>query len=308
MSVKHAAFLLLLASLIPLSAPVEGQITGAIRGTVMDASGAVLPGVSVTVRSPALVRGEVTVVTDSQGNYRVPALQPGTYELVAELTGFVTATVADIAVGLEQEVVVNLTLQLAGVQETVTVKEAVPLIEGTISGLRERIDPQTIETMPLKGRQFLDLVALVPGTAPRPPDVEEGAEVSVLGGRSTTNGFLIDGMQNRDDFSGGFKEFFVQDAIQEFNVNIAGFMPEHGLASGAVINIITKSGTNDFKGRAFLFTRNDALDASNVPGRTPRSSSATTWAARWADRSEATGRGSSSLSRISTRPAGSIWI
>jgi hypothetical protein len=167
MRAKTTRLLLLLASLLSLAAPAGAQITGAIRGTVMDASGAVLPGVSITVRSPALVRGEVTIATDSQGNYR---------------------------------------------------------------------------------------------------------EVTVLGARSTTNGFLIDGMQNRDDFSGGFKEFFIQDAIQEFNVNIAGFMPEHGLASGAVINIITKSGTNDFRGRAFLFTRNDALDSSS--SRAPRPTSA----------------------------------
>jgi hypothetical protein len=123
--------------------------------------------------------------------------------------------------------------------------------------------------MPLNGRQFLDLVQLVPGTAPRPPDVEEGAGATVLGGRSTTNGFLIDGMQNRDNLSGGFKEFFIQDAIQEFNVNIAGFQPEYGLASGAVINIITKSGTDNLSGRAFFFGRDDALDTSNVDGQPP---------------------------------------
>lgn len=249
--------------------PAFAQTTGAVRGTVTDQQGAVLPGVTVTVRGPALIRGPVSVITDAAGLYRVPALQPGTYEVSFELSGFAPASLADVTVHLEQEVVVNLTLRVAGLAETVSVVAPRPVIEASVTGLRERIEPATIENMPLNGRQFLDLVQLVPGTAPRPPDVEEGAGVTVLGARSTTNGFLIDGMQNRDNFSGGFKEFFIQDAIQEFNVNIAGFQPEYGLASGAVVNIITKSGTNAFAGRGFVFARNETLDSSNVPGQEP---------------------------------------
>lgn len=247
--------------------PAFAQTTGTVRGTVTDEQGAVLPGVMVTVRGPALIRGPVSVVTDAAGHYRVPALQPGTYEVLFELSGFAPASLADVAVRLEQEVVVNVTLRVAGIAETVSVVAPRPVVEASVTGLRERIEPATIENMPLNGRQFLDLAQLVAGTAPRPPEIEEGAGLTVLGGRSTTNGFLIDGMQNRDNFSGGFKEFFIQDAIQEFTVNVAGFQPEYGLASGAVINIITRAGTNDWSGRGFLFGRDDALDSSNVEGQ-----------------------------------------
>ena len=250
--------------------PAGAQVTtGSIRGTVTDAQGAVLPGVTITVKSPALVRGTATGVTDARGEFLLPALQPGAYQVVAELTGFSPSTISDLLVRLEQEAHVNISLQLAGVTEDVVVSAAPQVVESTVVGLRERIAPQTIENIPLNGRQFLDLVQLVPGTAPRPPDSQDGSGATVLGGRAINNGFLIDGMQNRDNLSGNFKEFFIQDAIQEFNVNIAGFQPEYGLASGAVINIITKSGTNDFNGRGFLFWRDDALDSSNVPNQDP---------------------------------------
>lgn len=250
-----------------IAVPTAAQTTGTIRGTVVDAQGGVLPGVTVTARSPVLVRGTATVVSDGTGAFRLPGLQPGVYEIVIELTGFMTQTTSSINLGLEQEVALQVTLQVAALAETVDVRAEAPLVEASRSGLRERIEPQTIESIPLNGRQFLDLVQLVPGASPRPPDVEEGFGATVLGGRSTSNGFLIDGMQNRDNFSGGFKEFFVQDAIQEFNVNIAGFQPEYGLASGAVVNIITRSGTNDLTGVGFAFGRHDTFDSSNVSGQ-----------------------------------------
>lgn len=261
-----------------LSAPAAAQVTtGSIRGSVTDAQGAVLPGVTITVQSPSLVRGSVTVVSDERGEFRIPALQPGTYQLVAELSGFNSSTLLDLTVRLEQEVALKVTLQLAGVTEQVVVSAGRQVVETSVVGLRERIVSQTIENIPLNGRQFLDLMQLVPGTAPRPPDVQDGSGVTILGGRSINNGFLIDGMQNRDNLSGNFKEFFIQDAIQEFNVNVAGFQPEYGLASGAVINIITKSGTNDFTGRGSLFWRDDALDSSNVPGQDPPALSRFDW-------------------------------
>jgi Carboxypeptidase regulatory-like domain/TonB dependent receptor len=260
---------LVLGLLALTGAPLLAQTTGTIRGTVTDAQGGLLPGVTVTARSPALVRGSASVVTDAVGAFRLPGLQPGVYEVVLELAGFTPQTISQVSLGLEQEILLQAVLQVAAVAEAVEVRAEAPLIEASRSGMRERIEPETIENMPLNGRQFLDLVQLVPGASPRPPDVEEGFGATVLGGRSTTNGFLIDGMQNRDNFTGGFKEFFVQDAIREFNVNIAGFQPEYGLASGAVVNIITRSGTNTLSGVGFAFGRHDAFDSSNVEGQDP---------------------------------------
>ncbi len=267
-SLGRSTLLVLVVSL-SAGAPVGAQTTGTIRGTVVDVQGGVLPGVTITARSPALVRGTATVVSDEQGTFRLPGLQPGIYEVALELAGFAIQTLSSVPLGLEQEIVLQITMQVAALAEAVDVRAEAPLVEASRSGLRERIEPQTIETIPLNGRQFLDLVQLVPGASPRPPDIEEGFGATVLGGRSTSNGFLIDGMQNRDNFSGSFKEFFVQDAIQEFNVSIAGFQPEYGLASGAVVNIITRSGTNDLRGVGFAFGRHDSLDSSNVEGQDP---------------------------------------
>lgn len=268
---RRGSSVVLVVLLVFVLAPAAfAQITtGSIRGAVSDAQGAVLPGVTITVTSPALVRGSVSVVSDDRGEFRVPGLQPGVYVLSAELSGFVPTKVEGVVVRLEQDVAVTLTLQLAGVSESVVVSALPQVVESTVVGLRERIAPATIDSIPLNGRQFLDLVQLVPGTAPRPPDVQDGSGATILGGRSINNGFLIDGMQNRDNLSGNFKEFFAQDAIQEFNVNVAGFQPEYGLASGAVINIITKSGSNDFSGRGSVYGRNDSLDSSNNPGQPP---------------------------------------
>ena len=180
---------LLLIGTLCATSSTSAQTTGAIRGAIQDAQGAVLPGVTVTARSPVLVRGPVTATTGADGTYRLPALQPGAYQLTAELSGFETRTLSNVVVGLEQELVLNITLGVGGVAETVTVSAQPLVVDASRAGLRTAIAPETIENMPLNGRQFLDLVQLVPGTAPRPPESQEGSGATVLGGRSTTTAF-----------------------------------------------------------------------------------------------------------------------
>jgi hypothetical protein len=245
------------------------QITGSIRGTVRDPQGGVLPGVTVTAASRALLRSNVFDTTDQQGRYRIAGLPAGTYQLQAVMQGFANKTLQGIQLGLNQDIEVEITMEVAGVQESVTVTAETPLVEVKNSSLNQEIRPEVIDNMPLNGRQFLDLVGLVPGTAPRPSISSQGSGVTVFGERSISNSFLIDGMENNDDFTRNFGEFFIQDAIEEFKVELGGYKAEFGRASGAVANVITRSGSNELRGRAFYFLRDDSLDSSNIENQDP---------------------------------------
>ena len=249
--------------------PVEAQITGTLYGTVTDPSGAVLPGATVTATSPNLHRTDVFAVTNENGRYRLTALPAGVYRLTVELSGFASKQLSDIRLGIDEDLEVNIVLALEGVEEAVTVIGESPVVDVKDSGLSGSIKPEVIDNMPLNGRQFLDLVLLVPGTAPRPASSGQGSGATVFGERSVTNSFLVDGMENNDDFTRDFSEFYIQDTIQEFKVELGGYAPEFGRASGAVANVITRSGTNDLQARLFLFGRDDALDSSNVEGQDP---------------------------------------
>ena len=244
-----------------------GQITSTIHGVVRDSQGAVLPGVAISITSPSLLRGTVTVATADDGRYRIPGIQAGLYELTAQLDGFAVERVTGINVALDREVPINITMTVAGVTEEVTVTAELPMVRPTQSDLQVAVDTATIDNIPLNGREFLDLVKLVPGAAERPSASDQGANVTFFGERSITNSFLADGLDNNDAYTRNFAEFYIQDTIQEFNVLIGGYQAEFGRASGAVANVITRSGTNDLGGRVWAFFRDDAMDSSNVEGQ-----------------------------------------
>ncbi len=245
------------------------QITGTLRGTVTDAQGAVLPGATVAVTGAALRRSDVVEVSGAEGRYRIAGLSAGTYDILVTLPGFTDRRLTGIRVGVNDDVVVDVTLAVAGVAETVTVVSEAPVVDVSQTGLAQAVTTETIENMPLNGRQFLDLLGLTAGTAPRPATSQQGSGVTVFGERSITNSFLVDGMENNDDFTRDFAEFYIQDVVQEFKVELGGYQAEFGRASGAVANVVTKSGTNQFQVRAFLFGRDDGLDSSNVQGQDP---------------------------------------
>ena len=194
--ILFAVLLLMAASLVS----AQG-ITGTIQGTVSDPGGAVLPGASVTASSPALVRGSVTVTTDAQGNFRIPGVQAGTYTATIELSGFATENVTNIVVPVGTTVRVAVILQLAGVEETITVMADSTPVRVKESGLGVPIDNRTIDSIPLKGREFTDLVELVPGVAKRPSSSDQGTAFTVFGERAIANSFLIDGNDANDLFT-----------------------------------------------------------------------------------------------------------
>ena len=154
--------LLLFVSQIPLSAQVRGRLTGTVR----DANGDTLPGATVTVRGEALQRDSAVAITDSNGRYRIGQLSPGDYEVSVELQGFATETNPSVRVGINETVSVDWTLRLETVSETVVVTSTVAAIEVSRSELATRIDAESIENLPLNGRDFEDLVNLAPGSSP----------------------------------------------------------------------------------------------------------------------------------------------
>ena len=261
--------LLLLLVLVPgLARPAAAQVTGSIAGTVKDASGAVLPGVTVTVTGPALQRQSVSATTAADGTYRVPLVPPGTYDVKFELSGFSPASRSNVDVALNQQTTVDAAMSVGGVSESVNVAAAVPLVEVTRSDMTSRVTSRTIDSLPLNGRNFVDLVGLAPGARPV-PEGQQGANVSIFGERGAAVSFLVDGAENNDPLNGGPALRYTQDSIREFEVMTSGYEAEFGRAQGGVVNVVTRSGTNAMDGRAFYFRRDDSLDSSNVKDQKP---------------------------------------
>jgi len=255
-----------LVCLLAAAVPSGAQVTGSIAGTVKDASGAVLPGATITVSGPALQREKATAVSASDGTYRVPLLPPGVYVVGVELSGFKPISRQNLDVALNRQTTVDLTLGLASVNEEVSVTGSSPVVETTRSDITNRVTTRTIDALPLNGRNFTDLVALVPGARPV-PEGQQGTNVSIFGERGAATSFLVDGAENNDPLEGGAALRYTQDSIQEFEVITTGYEAEFGRAQGGIVNVITRSGTNLFDGRAFWFRRDDAMDASNVPNQ-----------------------------------------
>ncbi|MDH5715314.1 MAG: carboxypeptidase-like regulatory domain-containing protein, partial [Candidatus Aminicenantes bacterium] len=213
-----------LASLFILVASVLafGQ-TSDVVGQLSDETGAVLPGVTITLRNvdTGMVR---TTVTSERGLYSIRAVPPGNYELTAELEGFETITQTGLKLTIGATATLNITLRIAAVREVITVTGEAPLIEGTQSDISTDIPQQMIENLPLLGRNFVNLALLAPGTGVQTtfdPTKERDGDISgVSFGASSgrENNMMIDGGDNNDDVVGSFLQFFPQDSIQEFEV------------------------------------------------------------------------------------------
>ena len=259
--VAVAQLLLLTAVLLAATATgaaAQGRQTGTIRGAVVDAQGLVLPGVTVTVRSDAL-QGVRSTVTDINGNYRLLALPPGGYQVVFEIPGF--ADVVETAtVPLGGDVGVNAAMAPAGVVETVEVVGVVPTpIETTITS--SNITADEVHALPTS-RQPWRIAELQPGLTDNTPNV---GQVTINGAFAYDNIFLVDGVDINDNLFGTANSLFVEDAIQETQVLTSGISAEYGRFSGGVINIITRSGGNDFSGSYRLNMYNPSSWTSLTP-------------------------------------------
>jgi outer membrane receptor protein involved in Fe transport len=260
-----------LVGFAPAGAAWAQTTTSTLEGRVLDPSGAGINGASVEVKGTT-VRRQVT--SDPSGFYRAVALPAGTYTVTAASAGFKTKVVEGIELLLNRTVTLDVSLEVAAQAESVTVEARAPLVDLASSSNRQVIDSRTIEAIPLNGRNYLDLVLLTPGvvvndTARSDLPPARDTRGAILGERAGNAAFLIDGLENNDDFRGGVFQSYTQDAIQEFEVIDAGYKAEFGRGSGGIVNVVTKSGTNETRGSAFFFFRDDALDASNVEDEDP---------------------------------------
>ena len=260
------ALFVLAVMLLPLAA--AAQVTGSVAGVVRDSSGGVLPGATITLRGPALQRESLTAVTNTEGAYRLQLVPPGAYDITVELAGFATQERRTVGVALNQVTTLDFTMSVGGVSESVQVSADAPLVQVTRSDVTNTVTQRTIDALPLNGRNFTDLIALVPGAKPD-PNLSTGANVEIFGERAGAVSYLVDGAENNDPVNGGALLRFTQDSIKEFEVITTGYEAEFGRAQGGVANIVTRSGSDDWTGRGFLFTRNDRLDSSNIPDPSP---------------------------------------
>jgi hypothetical protein len=242
--------------------------TGEVQGTIVDQSGAVLPGVSITITNTATGATRETV-TDAGGLFAIPGLPVGPYEVTATLTGFATRRQPDLRVQVGQTITLRLELGVAALAETITVAGTTPVIEMTRSQVSSVVNSTAVANLPANGRNFIDFVLLTPGVT---RDVRSG-DISFAGQRGTLNSLVVDGADNNNTFFGqalgrtgtGRAPYqFSQEAVQEFQVNTSAYSAEYGRAGGAVINVVTKSGTNHFSGSVFEFYRDKALNANNA--------------------------------------------
>jgi len=245
----------------------RAQTTSTIEGSVTDRQGLAVAGAEVRLAGDT-VGFDKTTVTDGSGNYQLGAVPAGTYKLTVSHSGFGTKAFKSLEITLNRTLRFDVILEVTSVKEVVEVYAAPPLLETSSSSEGVTITPQQIVDMPLNGRNYLDLMQLVPGVAiNRQADLKSDNATPVLGERANNTGFLIDGLSNQNEVDGGPAAQFNQDTIAEFQVLTTGYKAEFGHASGGVVNVITKSGSNDIHGLASAYHRNNAFDSSDISGK-----------------------------------------
>jgi Carboxypeptidase regulatory-like domain len=260
-----------------LSASISwADITGSISGVITDPSGAVIPGANVTAIAIS-TNIQHTAVTDSKGFYSFPALNVDHYDVSARQAGFRDFLEKDITIDANSQIRVDIKMQLGKVADTVTVQSDALQVETESTQMGDLIQDSQIASMPLDGRSYIDLMALQPGVSPYQGtstdvigiggsgvsgDLTNGTQ-SVNGGRVTANGFMVNGANAEEGVLNGAAIIPNLDSIAQFRIITNNFNAEYGNFSGGQINVVTKSGTNQFHGDVFDFLRNTDLDARN---------------------------------------------
>src|SRR5882672_11184505 len=267
---KNAILALLVLLLAALGTSAQTLDRGAVHGFVYDASGSAIPGVKVTLTSPATgLKREIT--TNADGGYDFEALTPGQYILVFESGNFATYTVKQIVITIGSSIALDAHMKLKTAEQSITVTaEAAGAIDTTTAGITQLLDSRSLDNLPFPGRDYRDLAQLTPSA-----QVVPGLRGAIrLGGQqSDYNGLVIDGGDTTNNFFGEnfgsleTKNFTVPiEAVQEFQVVTNGFAPEFGRATGGLLNVITKSGTNDLHGEAHEYFRGGGLTKDDALG------------------------------------------
>ena len=255
---------LVIAGLVLLPAIGHAQIrTGALRGTVTDASGAVMPGVTIELTGAALIGGPKTAVTDERGQYRFPTLAPGTYSVAASLQGFQSVRREGIRVEVGSQFDVDFQLKITGVAEEVTVVGAPPLIDTSRSAMTTTVAPELVESTPITRFTFFDLAYMTPGVSTMRFD-NTASKASAFGASINENQYQLDGADLTAPQTGAAWAWPSTDIIEELQVIGLGASAEYGNYQGAVFNVITKSGSNTFSGNANFYFSSNALTGENA--------------------------------------------
>jgi hypothetical protein len=259
---------LLLLLCIPLTAGAQ-EHSGTLRGLVTDRSGAMVPNATVTATSRDT--GETrTTATNQQGEYVFPDLPAGIYDVRIKQPNFKEYVSKGVEIHVSSTAVVDATLQLGSANEQIMVEASAVQVETSTGAVGNIVDGNQVRELPLNGRSFAQLTQLMPGVSPqanfdsKDKGLLAGVDFSVDGNQTTGNVFNVDGVNNND--VGSNRTILVYpsiDAIQEFKILRNSYGPEYGQASGAVINIVTRGGTNQFHGGVYYFGRNDVLNASD---------------------------------------------
>lgn len=256
-----------------LQCPPAGSVetTGIIDGTAQDPTGAVVPGATVTLTN--MGTGETrTLITDDLGRFTFPNLPVGKYTLTVEAAGFKKYVESGIPLRVTEHLNLTVALEVGAVTAEVEVSAAVTTVETKSSTLGKVIETRAVVDLPLNGRNFLQLTTLVPGSVPAigyslpaNPSTPGGISTSpqVNGMRAESNNYLLDGADNNEPFLGSAAVVPSVEALQEFKIQSNLYSAEFGSGGGAIVNVVTKSGSNEFHGSLYEFLRNDALDARN---------------------------------------------
>lgn len=271
---RRIAFSLWMLSLIVLifSTAAFPQTTASIQGTVSDQSGAAVVGAKITVTGTGIER---TAQSNSFGAYQVPALPPGKYSVKVEKSGFAAQQATNVPLEVSQNSVQNFSLNVASTQEVVTVEGSAPVVETTTVTVGQVINQRTVQDIPLNGRHFVDLALLIPGTVTPPqngfltaPLRGQGSfAFNTAGNREDAVNFMINGINLNDMVQNQVTFQPTINTVSEFKVDNSTYSAEYGRNSGAIVNIATRSGTDQYHGELYDYLRNDFFDARNAFNR-----------------------------------------
>lgn len=262
--------LILLSLSFGVAAAQQNVTSATLSGRIEDASGAVVSGASVTATHHE-TNQQLTATSDAEGRYRFPYLRIGDYDVKIDALGFSSLS-RQLTLSVGQSLDLPVKLDVAGVSAQVDVGSDVPAVETVRTQIAETIRPREINGLPLNGRNYLDLALLVPGVSPTNTGSNQrfaetsavpGQGISIAGQRNLYNSFIVDGVSANDDAADLTGTYYSEEVIDQFQVVTSGGIAEFGRASGGVVNILTKSGTNDFRGDVYGFMRNQRFDARN---------------------------------------------
>lgn len=272
----HRIYSAILAiSFLLFSGFIFAQSTASIRGTVLDATGSPIPNASVSVKNQATGEEHVTK-TDATGIYLVSSLPVGTYRLEVQSPGMQTTAANDVELSVDTTFRQDFTLQVASASQTIEVSAAPPLIDSSSATLGTVVNQHTVQEIPLNGRHFVDLALLTAGTVTPPvngfltaPLRGQGSfSFNSAGAREDSVNFMVNGINLSDPNQNQITFQPTINTIEEFKVDNSTFSAEYGRNSGSIVNIATRSGTNEWHGEAYEFLRNDFFDARNFTNPT----------------------------------------